>query len=126
MPGFVLLVRPRGDDDPVIRLGITVTKKIGNAVIRNRMKRRFRALALAAGIPLAASETPIQPILLGAADHAVQASNALLGRGFYAAAIRPPSVPAGASRLRITISAAHRDVDIEALVAALAEIQVPR
>lgn len=45
MPGFVLLVRPRGDDDPVMRLGITVTKKIGNAVIRNRMKRRFRSLA---------------------------------------------------------------------------------
>ncbi len=45
MPGFVLLVRHRGDDDPVMRLGITVTKKIGNAVIRNRMKRRFRALA---------------------------------------------------------------------------------
>jgi ribonuclease P protein component len=45
MPGFVLLVRPRGDDDPVMRLGITVTKKIGNAVIRNRMKRRFRELA---------------------------------------------------------------------------------
>jgi len=44
-PGFVLLVRPRGDDDPVMRLGITVTKKIGNAVVRNRMKRRFRALA---------------------------------------------------------------------------------
>ena len=38
-------MRPRGDDDPVIRLGITVTKKIGNAVVRNRMKRRFRALA---------------------------------------------------------------------------------
>ena len=45
MPGFVLLVRPRGDDDPTMRIGITVTKKIGNAVIRNRMKRRFRALA---------------------------------------------------------------------------------
>jgi ribonuclease P protein component len=45
MPGFVLLVRPRGDDDPVMRLGLTVTKKIGNAVVRNRMKRRFRALA---------------------------------------------------------------------------------
>lgn len=45
MPGFVLLVRPRGDDDPVMRLGITITKKIGNAVVRNRMKRRFRALA---------------------------------------------------------------------------------
>jgi ribonuclease P protein component len=45
MPGFVLLVRERGDQDPRMRLGITVTKKIGGAVVRNRMKRRFRALA---------------------------------------------------------------------------------
>ena len=45
MPGFVLLVRPRGDDDDTVRVGFTVTKKIGNAVVRNRMKRRFRALA---------------------------------------------------------------------------------
>jgi ribonuclease P protein component len=45
MPGFVLLVRPRGDEDPDMRIGITVTKKIGGAVVRNRMKRRFRALA---------------------------------------------------------------------------------
>jgi ribonuclease P protein component len=45
MPGFVLLVRPRDDGDPAIRLGITVTKKIGGAVARNRMKRRFRSLA---------------------------------------------------------------------------------
>ena len=45
MPGFVLLVRPREDGDPAIRLGITVTKKIGGAVVRNRMKRRFRSLA---------------------------------------------------------------------------------
>jgi len=45
MPGFVLLVRARGDGDPSVRLGITVTKKIGGAVVRNRMKRRFRAVA---------------------------------------------------------------------------------
>lgn len=44
-PGFVLLVRDRRDDSPAIRLGITITKKVGNAVIRNRMRRRFRALA---------------------------------------------------------------------------------
>ena len=44
MPGFVLLVRPRDDADDTIRVGFTVTKKIGNAVVRNRMKRRFRAL----------------------------------------------------------------------------------
>ena len=47
MPGFVLLVRARGDESPGMRLGITVSKKVGNAVIRNRMKRRFRALARA-------------------------------------------------------------------------------
>jgi ribonuclease P protein component len=45
MPGFVLLVRPRDDGDPAMRIGYTVTKKIGGAVVRNRMKRRFRALA---------------------------------------------------------------------------------
>ena len=45
MPGFVLLVRPRDDGDETMRIGFTVTKKIGNAVVRNRMKRRLRALA---------------------------------------------------------------------------------
>ncbi len=44
-PGFVLLVKDRQDDDPAIRLGITITKKVGNAVVRNRMRRRFRELA---------------------------------------------------------------------------------
>ena len=44
-PGFILLVRDRKDADPAMRVGFTVTKKIGGAVVRNRMKRRFRALA---------------------------------------------------------------------------------
>ncbi len=45
MPGFVLQVRDRADDNAAVRVGFTVTKKIGNAVVRNRMKRRFRSLA---------------------------------------------------------------------------------
>ena len=45
MPGFVLLARARDDGDPAIRLGLTVSKKVGGAVVRNRMKRRLRALA---------------------------------------------------------------------------------
>jgi ribonuclease P protein component len=44
-PGFILLVRDRQDSDAGMRVGFTVTKKIGGAVVRNRMKRRFRALA---------------------------------------------------------------------------------
>ncbi|MDH4258680.1 MAG: 8-amino-7-oxononanoate synthase [Gammaproteobacteria bacterium] len=89
------------------------------------LTRRFRQLARAAGIPLGASETPIQPILLGGADDAVRTSNALLERGFFVTAIRPPTVPAGTSRLRLTLSTVHRDIDVENLVASLAEALAP-
>lgn len=44
-PGFVILDYARGDGDSAVRLGITITKKVGNAVVRNRMRRRFRELA---------------------------------------------------------------------------------
>lgn len=46
-PGFILLVHPRDDGDNTVRVGLTVTKKIGNSVVRNRLKRRLRALAWA-------------------------------------------------------------------------------
>ena len=88
--------------------------------------RRFRERAAAAGLPLAESATPIQPVMLGGADTAVQASEALLERGFYVAAIRPPTVPADSSRLRVTLSAAHREADVDSLVDAIATILSPR
>ena len=89
------------------------------------LTRRFRELATTAGIRLGISETPIQPILLGSAESAMRASNALLERGFFVAAIRPPTVPADTSRLRVTLSAAHRDEDVQGLIAALAKILEP-
>ena len=85
------------------------------------LAQRFRKLAAAAGLPLAASETPIQPVLIGGADDAVEASRRLLERGYFVAAIRPPTVPAGSSRLRVALSAAHRDADLDGLVAALVD-----
>ena len=89
------------------------------------LTRRFRALAAEAGISLAVSETPIQPILVGGVDDAVEASQGLLERGYFVAAIRPPTVPEGSSRLRIALSAAHRDADVEGLVASLSEVMSP-
>ncbi len=89
------------------------------------LTRRFRALARSADLPLADSVTPIQPILLGRADSAVEASRKLLDRGFFVAAIRPPTVPAGTSRLRVALSAAHRDSDVDKLVNSLVEVLAP-
>jgi 8-amino-7-oxononanoate synthase len=89
------------------------------------LARRFRLLAADAGLPLADSTTPIQPVLLGGAEAAVEASRRLLERGFYVAAIRPPTVPDGSSRLRVALSAAHRDADVESLVACLADVVSP-
>jgi 8-amino-7-oxononanoate synthase len=81
---------------------------------------RFRARALAAGIPLMPSATPIQPVLLGSAAAAVAAQEHLQAAGFLVIAIRPPTVPAGSARLRVTLSAAHTDAQVDALVDELA------
>jgi 8-amino-7-oxononanoate synthase len=85
------------------------------------LARRFRVLAAEAGLPLADSATPIQPVLIGGADAACEASRRLLERGFYVAAIRPPTVPEGGSRLRVALSALHRDQEVEKLVGCLAD-----
>ncbi len=82
--------------------------------------RRFRAGARQLGIPLSASETPIQPLLLGQEQRALDLSQALFDRGYWVAAIRPPTVPHGTSRLRITFSAAHTAEQIDGLLEGLA------
>jgi 8-amino-7-oxononanoate synthase len=69
--------------------------------------------------------SPILPVVLGSEDAAMSASRALLERGIWVPAIRPPSVPPGTSRLRVTLSAVHRDDEIERLAVALAELGWP-
>ncbi|MCB1865750.1 MAG: 8-amino-7-oxononanoate synthase [Chromatiales bacterium] len=83
---------------------------------------RFRARAAAAGIELSPSQTPIQPILLGSNERALEASRELAEAGFLVTAIRPPTVPAGSARLRVTLSTAHTHGQIDAFVAALGEV----
>jgi 8-amino-7-oxononanoate synthase len=76
---------------------------------------RFRAAAHAAAVPLAPSATPIQPVLLGSAAAALAAQRQLAAAGSWVVAIRPPTVPAGSARLRVTLSAAHTEAQVDAL-----------
>jgi 8-amino-7-oxononanoate synthase len=79
----------------------------------------FRREVARPGLRLLESGTPIQPVVLGSEAAAVAASDALRARGLWVPAIRPPTVPAGGSRLRITFSAAHQSSDVERLLEAL-------
>jgi 8-amino-7-oxononanoate synthase len=83
------------------------------------LTQRFRAAAEQAEIPLMPSLTPIQPVLLGDSEAALAASQQLFAAGFWVTAIRPPTVPRGEARLRVTLSAAHTDTQVDALVDAL-------
>ncbi|WP_299230822.1 8-amino-7-oxononanoate synthase [uncultured Halomonas sp.] len=84
---------------------------------------RFRAAASELGLPLMASATPIQPIVLGDNTTTMAWATRLAERGINVGAIREPTVPRGKARLRITLSADHTDDDIDALIDALAECQ---
>ncbi len=77
---------------------------------------RFRRGAQQLDLPLMASDSAIQPLLVGDAGRAVKLSEQLRGAGLLISAIRPPTVPAGTSRLRITLSAAHSEEQVDRLL----------
>ena len=83
---------------------------------------RFRRGVQSIGFALGASATPIQPLILGAAPVALDASRRLREAGILVPAIRPPTVPEGGARLRITFSAAHTEAQVDRLLEALAAL----
>lgn len=83
---------------------------------------RFRSGAEQLGLSVAPSATPIQPVLIGDSGRALAASSALEERGLLITAIRPPTVPQGSARLRITFTAAHEPSDVDRLLQALADV----
>lgn len=92
---------------------------------RDTLRRHIatlRAGVARLGLTMSESGTPIQPVILGSDRAALAASAALKEQGILAPAIRPPTVPEGQSRLRISLSAAHSETDIERLLAALAAL----
>jgi 8-amino-7-oxononanoate synthase len=86
------------------------------------LSRRFSQAAGQLGVPVIASATPIQPVLLGSAARALRAQDELLKAGFWVVAIRPPTVAAGSARLRVALSAGHSEDQVDALVEVLGKI----
>ena len=91
---------------------------------RLRAHRERLQRAAPAWVPyrLLASDTPIQPLVVGDNANAVRVANALLAEGLWAPAIRPPTVPPGSARLRIALSAAHADEDVDRLCQTLSRV----
>ena len=91
-------------------------------VYLERLIHRFRAAASGLGFHLLDSESPIQPIVIGDNGVALAASQQLLERGFLVIPVRPPTVPKGTARLRVTLTAGHTERQVDQLLDALSDL----
>ncbi|MEX2482327.1 MAG: 8-amino-7-oxononanoate synthase [Gammaproteobacteria bacterium] len=110
---------------PICAIAVLATLDVleTDAAPRQRLQDNialFRRLAGAAGLPLLPSATPIQPLMVGSPERALTVAAAVQQAGFYVRAIRPPTVPRGTARIRITLSATHDRPTITRLVETLA------
>lgn len=110
---------------PALAAAMSANLKILRAESWRRAKlaslvARFRRGALRHGLPLLESNTPIQPVVLGGNSRALAVARVLEQAGFWVAPIRPPTVPDGKARLRIALTAAHTEAQVDGLVDALA------
>jgi 7-keto-8-aminopelargonate synthetase-like enzyme len=110
--------------------GVAAAAQAAIAVVRadpslgRELLRRSRALGerlRAAGLAVSHLDSQILPIMIGTAENAVEAARRVLDRGAYVAAIRPPTVPRGTSRLRLSLMATHTDEDVDLVAAALVD-----
>jgi len=94
---------------------------------RDRLRflvQRFQLGANQLGLSIMPSDTAIQPLLIGDSQRAIAISEALLNKGFLVSAIRPPTVPKGEARLRITFSANHQEQHVDQLLDALDKVAI--
>jgi 8-amino-7-oxononanoate synthase len=88
----------------------------------HRLARRMREDLAAMGFDMSRVVAPIFPVVLGDEATALEASRRLRARGYFVRAIRPPTVPPGTSRLRVSITAAHEEEQVDGFLEALAEV----
>jgi len=86
----------------------------------------FKNCCIESALPVTASQTAIQPLLIGEDEEAMRTSQQLFEQGFLVTAIRPPTVPEGTSRLRITLSAKHTREHIDQLIEAFCKLLKPQ
>ncbi|HEU4648128.1 MAG TPA: 8-amino-7-oxononanoate synthase [Gemmatimonadales bacterium] len=114
---------------PALAAGALAAVRIGREEQWRRDQLQCNARRLAAGLAALGHQAAgpaapghIVPIIIGDSEHAVSIGRELLDRGFLVGAVRPPTVPLGSARLRVTVSAAHTDTQINGLLAALADL----
>jgi 8-amino-7-oxononanoate synthase len=114
---FIFTTAPTPADTAAALAATRVARSPEGAALRARLRAHVDTVAGAA------HPSPIVPVVLGDEDTALKASAVLLDHGLLVPAIRPPTVPAGTSRLRVALSAAHTDADVGRLVAALRDLR---
>jgi len=115
---YIFTTAPTPADAAAALAALRVLRSDEGVALTSRLAS-FVARLVAAGLAPPGHPSPILPVVLGSEERAVAASAELLAQGLWVPAIRPPTVPVGTSRLRVTLSAAHEDDDVRRLTDAL-------
>jgi 8-amino-7-oxononanoate synthase len=121
---YIFSTAPTPADAAAALAALRILRSAEGAALTGRLAVLIDRVA-EAGFAPPGHRSPIIPVVLGSEQAALSASAALLDDGLWVPAIRPPTVPVGTSRLRVTLSAAHSDDDVSRLVQALAQLPRP-
>jgi 8-amino-7-oxononanoate synthase len=121
---YIFSTAPTPADAAAALAALRIVRSAEGAALTGRLAALIERVT-EAGFAPPGHPSPIIPIVLGSEQAALNASAALLHEGLWVPAIRPPTVPVGTSRLRVTLSAAHTDEDVTRLLHALALLSAP-
>jgi 8-amino-7-oxononanoate synthase len=121
---YIFSTAPTPADAAAALAAVRIVRSAEGAALTGRLAALIDRLE-EAGFAPPGHPSPIIPVVLGSEQAALNASAALLHEGLWVPAIRPPTVPVGTSRLRVTLSAAHSDEDVTRLLHALALVPTP-